>query len=82
MVKVYSSNARNLLAAMGISHRGTMEDIWSPMGRNIATGYVDMSATSRPRPVTLHALSRLCMNRTRSIAVSLSIGEVTNNAEM
>ena len=74
MVKVHSSNARYLLAAMGISHRGSMEDIWSPMGRNIATVYVDMPATSRPRPVTLHDLSKLCMSSTSSIVVSLSRG--------
>ena len=74
MVEVYSLNARYLLAAMGISHKGSMEDIWSPMGRNIATVYVGMPATSKPRPVTLHDLSKLCMSRASSIAVSLSRG--------
>ena len=82
MVEMYSLNMRYLRAAMGISHIGSMEDIWSPMSRNIATVYVGMPATSRPRPVTLHDLSKLCMNRASNIAVSLSKGSVTTNAEI
>ena len=53
----YSSDIRHLCAARGMGHESSMEDIWSARGRNIAAVYVDMLATSRPRPVTLHDLS-------------------------